>query len=139
MKHQCLHVYSQEFEGGGSATWQQLFGFLIACLYMGEVVFIAFMGIKTAPIQSGLGFVPLVFTCFFHRILYRKLIFPLQNFSLEVAADVDLRDGELMTGDDDAQPTYRQPALSVLQEERGPMPYRRKRFAQSSSSVDDGV
>jgi hypothetical protein len=45
-KHQCLHVYAQEHEGGGDATWGQLFGFLMACLYTGEVVFIAYMGIK---------------------------------------------------------------------------------------------
>ena len=34
-KHQMLHVYSQQFEGGGEATWQQLFGFLLAALYIG--------------------------------------------------------------------------------------------------------
>lgn len=45
-KHQCLHVYSVQFEGGGEATWRKLFGFLLGCLYMGELVFIAYMGIK---------------------------------------------------------------------------------------------
>ena len=126
MKHQCLHVYAQEFEGGGSATWQQLFGFLMACLYTGELVFVAFMGIKTAPVQSGLGLVPLIVTCFFHRILYRNFIAPLQNLSLEVAADVDILDGELPIEDNEDVLAYRQPSLDVGQEERGPMPYRRK-------------
>jgi hypothetical protein len=102
---------------------------------MGELVFVSFMGIKTAPIQSGLGFVLLCVTCFFHRILYRKLIAPLQNLSLEVAADVDLRDGELTIENDDVLRAYRQPALVALKEERGPMPYRRKRLAQSSSTI----
>ena len=128
MKHQCLHVYAQEFEGGGSATWQQVFGFLMACVYIGELIFIVYMGIKTAPIQGGLGFVPLIVTVFFHRLLYRKYIAPIQNLSLQVAADVDVRDGELShenrTGA--IQTLYRQPALKVEQEERGPMPYRRK-------------
>lgn len=30
-KHQCLHVYVQEFEGGG-IIWEKLFGFIMACL-----------------------------------------------------------------------------------------------------------
>jgi hypothetical protein len=30
-KHQCLHVYVQEFEGGG-VIWEKLFGFIMACL-----------------------------------------------------------------------------------------------------------
>ena len=32
-KHQFLHVYAQDFEGGGQATWQAIFGFLMACKY----------------------------------------------------------------------------------------------------------
>jgi hypothetical protein len=47
-KHQCLHVYAQDFEGGGDATWMQLFGFLMSSLYVGELVFIAYMGIKVS-------------------------------------------------------------------------------------------
>ena len=30
-KHQCLHVYAQEFEGGG-IIWETLFGFFMTCL-----------------------------------------------------------------------------------------------------------
>jgi hypothetical protein len=44
-KHQCLHVYSTKFEGGGLATWQTLFYFLIGALYMSEFVFIAYMSL----------------------------------------------------------------------------------------------
>lgn len=125
MKHQCLHVYAQEVEGGGSATWQQVFGFLMSCLYIGELIFIAYMGIKTAPIQSGLGFVPLIVTGIFHRLLYRKYIEPIQTLSLQVAADVDIRDGELSdTNSSTTTPLYRQPVLNMDQDERGPMPYR---------------
>jgi calcium permeable stress-gated cation channel len=142
MKHQCLHVYAQEYEGGGSATWQQVFGFLMSSLYIGEFIFIAYMGIKEAPIQSGLGFVPLIVTCYFHRILYRTYIAPIQNLSLEVAADVDIRDGELSkdTPDDgdgttiDQSSLYRQPALDTEQDERGPMPYRRNPVTSLSST-----
>jgi hypothetical protein len=138
MKHQCLHVYAQEFEGGGSATWQQVFGFLMACVYIGELIFIVYMGIKSAPIQSGLGFVPLIVTLFFHRILYRKYIAPIQNLSLQVAADVDVRDGELSheqrtTGTINTL-LYRQPALDREQEERGPLPYRRQPMKPLSST-----
>jgi hypothetical protein len=130
MKHQCLHVYAQTVEGGGSATWQQVFGFLMSCLYIGEFIFIAYMGIKTAPIQSGLGFVPLIVTCIFHRVLYRKYIEPIQTLSLQVAADVDTRDGELTSdtnngGGSITKSLYRQPVLDMDQDERGPLPYRR--------------
>jgi len=123
-KHQCLHVYAQEFEGGGDATWQQVFGFLMACLYIGQAVFIAYMGLKEAPIQAGLGFVPLIVTVLVHMSLTRKLIVPLRNLSLEIAADVDEKEGELLTDGHDV-PLYLQPALDMEKEERGPMPYRR--------------
>ena len=136
MKHQCLHVYAQEFEGGGSATWQQVFGFLMACVYMGELIFIIYMGIKEAPVQGGLGFVPLIITCAFHRMLYRKYIAPIQNLSLQVAADVDIRDGELSHENrvGSVKTLYRQPALDSEQEERGPMPYRRNPTVPLSST-----
>lgn len=49
-KHQCLHVYQQEFEGGGDATWIQLFGFLMSSLYVGEFVFVAYMGLKVSKV-----------------------------------------------------------------------------------------
>jgi fatty acid desaturase len=125
-KHQCLHVYAQEFEGGGDATWQKVFVFLMASLYIGEVLFVGFMGLKEAPIHSGLGLVPLIVTILFHRHLVRKVIVPLRYLSLEVAADVDLQDGELnSTNNSTSTPLFRQPALDPDQEERGPMPYRR--------------
>ena len=133
-KHQCLHVYAQEFEGGGASTWQNVFGFLMACLYMAQFVFIAFMGIKKGSVQSGLGFVPLIVTGLFHCVVIRKLIAPLRNIALEVAADVDLQDGELpkdvSTG---IKQLYRQPALDRDQDERGPKPYRRKAVETAST------
>lgn len=44
-KHQCLHVYHQEFEGGG-ILWETLSSFLMACLYTAEVIVVAYLGIK---------------------------------------------------------------------------------------------
>lgn len=141
-KHQTLHVYTQDFEGGGDATWLQLFGFLMACLYMGEVVFIAYCGIKEAPTQGALGFVPLVLTILFHRILSRNIIFPLRNLSLEVAANVDIEestnvDMEAVDERDTGvtSPMYRQPALRDNQDKRGPLPYRRDEIYQKVKSV----
>jgi hypothetical protein len=139
-KHQTLHVYTQDFEGGGDATWQQLFGFLMACLYMGEVVFIAYCGIKEAPTQGAMGFVPLVLTIIFHRILFRNIISPLRNLSLEVAANVDIEDSDLPVDERDtdvAKPIYRQPALDDDQGHRGPMPYRRDLPQQKIISVGE--
>ena len=131
-KHQCLHVYSQEFEGGGEATWQSLFPFLIACLYMGEFVFIAYMGIKEAPIQGGLGFIPLILTILFHLHLNRTTVQPLRNLSLEVAAEVDIDDGEL--DHTNTLVLYATPALKTEEEERAPLSYRR-----ASSDAEGGV
>ena len=137
-KHQCLHVYAAEFEGGGDATWQKVFGFLMACLYMGEAVFIAYMGLKEAPVQAGLGFVPLIVTVLVHRALQRKLIAPLRNLSLEMAADIDLRDGALDLAAADER-LYLQPALDADAEERGPMPYRREEEEEPVDAAENGV
>lgn len=46
-KHQCLHVYHQEFEGGG-LLWSNLFGFTVACLYTAEVIVITYLGLKVS-------------------------------------------------------------------------------------------
>lgn len=123
-KHQCLHVYAQDSEGGGEATWQRLFPFLIACLYMAEAIFIVYMGLKEAPIQGGLAFVPLILTVLFHVNLNRTVVKPLENLSLEVAADVDIDEGELEKRS--SVPLYGMPALDTGNEERAPMPYRRE-------------
>ena len=124
-KHQCLHVYAIEAEGGGDATWIQVFGFLMACLYMGEAVFIAYMGLKQAPVPAGLGFVPLLITMLVHRELKRKLIEPLCNLSLELAADIDKQDGVLQQPEN-GEEFYLQPSMNTNTEERGPMPYRQE-------------
>eukprot|EP00545_Synedropsis_sp_CCMP1620_P004793 CAMPEP_0119012876 /NCGR_PEP_ID=MMETSP1176-20130426/7672_1 /TAXON_ID=265551 /ORGANISM="Synedropsis recta cf, Strain CCMP1620" /LENGTH=828 /DNA_ID=CAMNT_0006965913 /DNA_START=192 /DNA_END=2678 /DNA_ORIENTATION=- len=132
-KHQCLHVYATPFEGGGETTWQALFGFLMAAIYMSECVFIAYMGIKEGQIQGALGFVPLVVTILMHILLNRNIRKPLENLSLEVAADVDDAEG-LQSVDEEADKTfsgtieyqlYGQPGLKPSLDEREPMPYRR--------------
>ena len=126
-KHQCLHVYAQSSEGGGETTWQSLFGFLMGCLYMGEVVFIAYMGIKEAPGPSACGFVPLVLTILFHMYINRAIITPNRVLSLEDAGAADKEAGYLerigSTSIEDK--LYGQPALKTSMDERGPMPYRR--------------
>lgn len=139
-KHQCLHVYAQEFESGGVTTWEVLFGFLIVCLYMSEGIFIAYMGIKESPVASGCGFVPLIITVFVHQILInRNIRGPLKNLSLEVAADIDIANGELEKSSSKASNSvislddqlYAQPALRECLDEREPMPYRRDLAATS--------
>ena len=120
---QFLHVYAQEYEGGGEATWRKLFGFLMGCLYLGELVFITYMGIKEAPIHSALAFVPLAVTVIVHVYLVRNVMASLQNLSLDVAANVDIEDGELGPSIKDS--LYAQPCLKDQPEERAPLPYRR--------------
>ncbi|KAL3927188.1 MAG: hypothetical protein SGBAC_013181 [Bacillariaceae sp.] len=126
-KHQCLHVYAQASDGGGVTTWQSLFGFLMATLYMGEAVFIAYMGIKKAPGPAACGFVPLVLTIIFHKYINRKIVDNIGNLALDVAAEIDKENGELdpLEGTTIDDKVFGQPALKLNNEEREPMPYRR--------------
>ena len=132
-KHQCLHVYATEFEGGGVTTWECLFGFLMVSLYMAEFVFIAYMGLKEGAVQSSLGIVPLVATILVHMAINRNVRKPLENLSLEVAAHVDETEGEqpidkaadtTFSGSIEYQ-LYGQPSLKPSLDEREPLPYRR--------------
>jgi len=50
-KHQCLHVYAQG-ESGGVITWQSIFPFLMACLYMAELIFFSYMTIKQVRYEN---------------------------------------------------------------------------------------
>jgi hypothetical protein len=133
-KHQCLHVYAAPFEGGGDTTWQSIFGFLMVAIYMSEFVFIAYMAIKEGSAQSTMGIVPLVVTILMHMMLNRNIRKPLENLSLEVAANVDEADG-LITNDHQVDSTfsasieyqlYGQPGLKPSLDERAPLPYRRE-------------
>lgn len=125
-KHQCLHVYSQSTEGGGYTTWQSMFGFLLVCLYTGEVVFIACMGMKEAAGQAACGFVPLAGTIFFHFNVHRTFIaFP--SAGLDTADGTDQRFEELDSLIDlpMQEKAYWQPCLKASLDVRQPMPYRR--------------
>ena len=134
-KHQCLHVYANGIEGGGQATWQQLFPFLIISLYMGELIFIGYMGIKEATTQSLVGIGPLIATGIFHRHLRRTIIVPLRNLPLEIAANVDIQDGELEQDAKDSYHLYGMPVLKTGDDEkREPLPYRR-----SNTTTSEGL
>ena len=132
-KHQCLHVYAQEFEGGGVTTWGTLFAFLMSALYMSELVFVAYMGLKEGAIQGALGFVPFAVTILVHRLLNRNIRQPLENLSMEAAAEVDIKEGvrlvdkELTSSFESAieKQVFGQPSLKKSLDEREPLPYRR--------------
>lgn len=51
---------------------------------------------------------------------------PLNNLSLEVAAEVDIEDGELDPSDGSEDSRYAQPCLKDQPGEREPFPYRRE-------------
>lgn len=51
---------------------------------------------------------------------------PLNNLSLEVAAQVDIEDGELEPTEGSEESLYAQPALKDEPDERQPFPYRRE-------------
>lgn len=132
-KHQCLHVYHQEFEGGG-LMWEGIFGFIMACLYTAEFIVVAYLGLKEGIGPAIFCVVPVVGTIYIHMRLRKHVIGPLQNLSLEVAADVDMEEGELSKSVHDDGPSamaveeqlYGQPSLKASLDEREPMPYRRE-------------
>lgn len=143
MKHQCLHVYSTEHEGGGVVTWQHLFSFLMASIYMAEGSFIAYMGLKEAVWQFALGFIPLVLTVIFHYTLVRNVQRPLANLALAVAAEIDVENGhrpiDKVEGSFSAcidRMAYGQPTLKLNGDQREPLAYRRPlpRMMQSSNT-----
>jgi hypothetical protein len=67
-------------------------------------------------------------------MLYCKLI-----ALLKVYRFVDIQDGELPNDNVRSIQLYRQPALDGDQDKRGPMPYRRKPIAHSSSTMDEPI
>lgn len=140
-KHQCLHVYSQSFEGGGLTTWEALFDFLMSSLYIGEVVFIVFLGIKEAPGAAGCGFIPLIITIVTHMAINRNIRGPLKSLSLEVAADMDMKEGELSPDPSSRSiledQLYAQPVLKCHDEEVEPMPYRRSDDVEKATLAKD--
>ncbi|CAJ1963440.1 unnamed protein product [Cylindrotheca closterium] len=120
-KHQCMHVYCQPAEGEGSTTWQSFFGFLLACLYMSEMVFIAYMGIKEAPSQAACGFVPLTATLLFHYKVHQAFVFA--STGIDAADGTDPRAS--LIDMPIQEKVYWQPSLKAGLFEREPMPYRR--------------
>lgn len=77
-----------------------------------------------------------------HYQLRRNIAGPLKNLALEIAANIDIQEGELDLSDADAQPSteaveellYAQPSLKASADERGPLPYRREKETASSQS-----
>lgn len=82
---------------------------------------------------------PLIVTILVHVYLTRNVMAPLENLSLEVAAKVDIQDGEFETAakvdiqDGELEASFRteaslyeQPSLKDAPEDREPLPYRRE-------------
>lgn len=116
-KHQFLHVNAQVFEGGGNATWLSIFNFMIAIIYMGEAVFIAYMGLKQSPVVATLGFLPLAATILLHLYWKQNIIKFLENLPLQTAATLDINYGEHT---DFNSLVYLEPVLNVNLDERHP-------------------
>lgn len=60
---------------------------------------------------------------------------PLDNLSLEVAAQVDIEDGELGPTDGSEDSLYAQPSLKDKPDEREPFPYRRETVAKDTQEA----
>jgi hypothetical protein len=71
-----------------------------------------------------------------HLYLRRNVIAPLENLSLEVAANVDVDDGELTTASqkEESASLYAQPCLKDTPAERQPLPYRREEEEESAET-----
>ncbi|GKZ01291.1 hypothetical protein MPSEU_001080100 [Mayamaea pseudoterrestris] len=126
-KHQCLHVYSQEFETGG-LIWEKISAFILVCLYMAEFIMCAYLGLKEAGGPAIFtAIVALVGTMIAHHQLRKNVAGPLMNVSLETAAEFDEKRGELKGDGNDTLESlaYAQPCLKASEDERKPMPYRR--------------
>jgi len=145
-KHQCLHIYVQEFEGGG-LLFEKISGFFMVGMYTAQVVVCAYFGLKKA---AGPAIFTLVVaflgTIIAHYRLRRNIAGPLKNLSLEVAASVDLKEGELLIHKEiDEGPSaiavehqlYAQPFLKESCDERSPMPYRRLQGSGSQERSND--
>jgi hypothetical protein len=110
---------------------------------MAEIVFIAYMGIKEGSAQAALGFIPLVCTIIMHRRIKDRLMKPLLNLSLEVAARIDEEEGELAVQEEDQgsyavaveRQLYGQPSLKASMDERAPLPYRRDMVTEETEAV----
>jgi len=149
-KHNCLHCYAQEFEGGG-LLFETLSGFFMVCLYMAEIISVGYLGLKSATGPAILTIIVLVLTVIAHYQLRRNVAGPLKNgLPLEAAADIDLKEGELSVSDmsDDAAPSsaiaienkvFAQPCLKLSADERGPMPYRRRSSNTAVEWSESGV
>ena len=74
-----------------------------------------------------------------HMYLRRNVISPLENLSLEIAARVDVDDGEF-DADTERDSLYAQPCLKdAFVEDRQPLPYRRDQVAIEGDLAEDAV
>eukprot|EP00300_Choanocystis_sp_HF-7_P015566 c19103_g1_i5.p1 GENE.c19103_g1_i5~~c19103_g1_i5.p1 ORF type:complete len:448 (+),score=115.16 c19103_g1_i5:1200-2543(+) len=140
-RHQALHVYKQVSEGGGS-LWPLMFKMIMGCLYMSEIVFVVFMGIKKGVAQGPVAIVSVVLTFLFHMRVNATFSKHCNTLALSVARDTDKSaEAEQKLSAVVAPPesgnfgvqeahlnslAYAPPALSTKKWETSPMSYRKE-------------
>lgn len=72
-KNQALYVYVQTAESGGAFMYL-VFSFSMLCLYIGEIVFVAFLGIKKGAAQSPVALILVVITIVWHVQVYKRFV-----------------------------------------------------------------
>lgn len=97
-RHQALHVYKQASEGGGN-LWPLMFNMIMGCLYMSEIIFVVFMGIKKGVAQGPIAIVSVVLTVLFHLRVNATFAKHCKTLALSVACEVDARAQEEQTND----------------------------------------
>ncbi|CBJ31516.1 early-response-to-dehydration protein [Ectocarpus siliculosus] len=87
-KNQALYVYVQTAESGGGSMYL-LFSFSMACLYIGEVVFLAYIGIKEGAYETIAAVVLIFITIFWHMHVNKKFVEMSKVQCLEAAVAAD--------------------------------------------------
>eukprot|EP00904_Undaria_pinnatifida_P004555 jgi/Undpi1/140/HiC_scaffold_1.g00139.m1 len=87
-KNNSLYVYVQTAESGGAAMYL-LFAFSMACLYVGEVVFVAYMGIKKGVDQGVVALVLIFITLLWHWTVNKKFVDISKKQCLQAAVAAD--------------------------------------------------
>ncbi|CAM9836918.1 unnamed protein product, partial [Scytosiphon promiscuus] len=89
-KNQALYVYVQTAESGGASMYL-LFTFSMASLYIGEIVFVAYMGIKKGTYQGIASIILVVITALWHKLVNAKFVKMSKEQCLEAAVAADAR------------------------------------------------
>ncbi|CAN0322366.1 unnamed protein product [Pylaiella littoralis] len=89
-KNQALFVFVQTAESGGASMYL-LFRFSMASLYIGEVVFLAYVGLKKGPQQAALALILIGITFLWHLQVNTRFVEMSKKQCMEAAVAADAK------------------------------------------------